>query len=48
MSITQKGGDVRRRLAAPTLAILPRVVDSMSFLYLDMVRVIQDGTGVCA
>lgn len=40
--------DARARLAAPTLAMLPRVADSLSFLYLDMVRVIQDDTGVCA
>ncbi|MEU5162260.1 type I-E CRISPR-associated endonuclease Cas1e [Streptomyces sp. NPDC020875] len=28
--------------------MLPRVADSLSFLYLDMVRVLQDDTGVCA
>ncbi|MGH3403485.1 MAG: type I-E CRISPR-associated endonuclease Cas1e [Streptosporangiaceae bacterium] len=28
--------------------MLPRVADSLSFLYLDAVRVIQDDTGVCA
>lgn len=38
----------RRRLAAPTVAMLPRVADSLSFLYLDVVRVYQDDTGVCA
>ncbi|MFH9044531.1 type I-E CRISPR-associated endonuclease Cas1e [Streptomyces sp. NPDC017966] len=27
--------------------MLPRVADSLSFLYLDMVRVVQDDTGVC-
>lgn len=48
MSAPRKGGDARRRLAAPTLAMLPRVADSLSFLYLDMVRIIQDDTGVCA
>lgn len=48
MSAPTKGGDARRRLAAPTLAMLPRVADSLSFLYLDMVRVVQDDTGVCA
>ena len=48
MSTLAKGGDARRRLAAPTLAMLPRVADSLSFLYLDMVRVVQDDTGVCA
>ncbi|MEV4949902.1 type I-E CRISPR-associated endonuclease Cas1e [Streptomyces sp. NPDC053755] len=38
----------RRRLAAPTVAMLPRVADSLSFLYLDIVRIHQDDTGVCA
>ncbi|MCN9242703.1 type I-E CRISPR-associated endonuclease Cas1e [Streptomyces sp. RY43-2] len=38
----------RRRLAAPTVAMLPRIADSLSFLYLDVVRVLQDDTGVCA
>lgn len=28
--------------------MLPRVADSLSFLYMDMVRVVQDDTGVCA
>ncbi|WP_198944831.1 CRISPR-associated endonuclease Cas1, partial [Streptomyces sp. CB03578] len=28
--------------------MLPRISDSLSFLYLDMVRVVQDDTGVCA
>ncbi|QEV43167.1 type I-E CRISPR-associated endonuclease Cas1 [Streptomyces nodosus] len=28
--------------------MLPRVTDSLSFLYLDVVRVLQDDTGVCA
>jgi CRISP-associated protein Cas1 len=40
--------NARRRLAAPTLAMLPRISDSLSFLYLDVVRVVQDDTGVCA
>ena len=40
--------DARRRLAAPTLAMLPRVADSLSFLYADVVRIVQDDTGVCA
>jgi CRISP-associated protein Cas1 len=48
MAAPNKGGDARRRLAAPTLAMLPRVADSLSFLYLDMVRIVQDDTGVCA
>ncbi|MEV0370557.1 type I-E CRISPR-associated endonuclease Cas1e [Streptomyces sp. NPDC050636] len=28
--------------------MLPRIADSLSFLYLDKVRVVQDDTGVCA
>ncbi|WP_235558531.1 type I-E CRISPR-associated endonuclease Cas1e [Sphaerimonospora mesophila] len=39
----------RRKLAAPTLAMLPRIADSLSFLYAEAVRiVVQDDTGVCA
>lgn len=38
----------RRRLAAPTVAMLPRIADSLSFLYLDIVRIHQDDTGVRA
>lgn len=38
----------RRHLSAPTVAMLPRVADSLSFLYLENVRVVQDDTGVCA
>jgi len=38
----------RARLTVPTLAMLRRVADSLSFLYLDIVRVVQDDTGVCA
>lgn len=40
--------NARQRLAAPTLAMLPRVADQLSFLYADVVRIIQDDTGVCA
>lgn len=40
--------DADRRLRAPTLVMLPRIADSLSFLYVDMVRVVQDDTGVCA
>lgn len=40
--------DARRKLAAPTVAMLPRIADSLSFLYLDLVRIHQDDTGVCA
>lgn len=42
------GANARRKLAAPTVAMLPRVADSLSFLYLDIVRIHQDDTGVCA
>ncbi|WP_030144362.1 MULTISPECIES: type I-E CRISPR-associated endonuclease Cas1e [unclassified Glycomyces] len=35
-------------LGAPALAMLPRVADSLSFLYLETVRIVQDDTGVCA
>jgi len=38
----------RRRLAAPTAVMLPRIADALSFVYLDVVRVVQDSTGVCA
>ncbi|WP_030739023.1 type I-E CRISPR-associated endonuclease Cas1e [Streptomyces sp. NRRL F-2890] len=38
----------RQRIAAPTLAMLPRVGDSLSFLYADVVRIVQDDTGVSA
>ncbi|MFI9042030.1 type I-E CRISPR-associated endonuclease Cas1e [Streptomyces sp. NPDC053726] len=38
----------RRKLTAPTVAMLPRIADSLSFLYLDIVRIHQDDTGVCA
>ncbi|MGW2964940.1 type I-E CRISPR-associated endonuclease Cas1e [Streptomyces sp. NPDC001220] len=48
MSAPTQSGQGRRRLAAPTIAMLPRVIDSLSFLYLDVVRVHQDDTGVCA
>lgn len=42
------GVTARRRFAAPTVAMLPRIADSLSFLYLDLVRIVQDSTGVCA
>lgn len=44
----RKPSDARRKLAAPTVAMLPRIADSLSFLYLDIVRIHQDDTGVCA
>ncbi|TQL75389.1 CRISPR-associated Cas1 family protein [Stackebrandtia endophytica] len=40
--------DPRKKLGAPALAMLPRIGDSLSFLYLETVRVVQDDTGVCA
>ncbi|MCC3768639.1 type I-E CRISPR-associated endonuclease Cas1e [Streptomyces sp. UNOC14_S4] len=51
MTVTpsRKGqSSARRRIAAPTLAMLPRVGDSLSFLYADVVRIVQDDTGVSA
>lgn len=48
MSVGARNSDARTKLAAPTLAMLPKVADSLSFLYLDLVRVVQDDTGVCA
>jgi CRISP-associated protein Cas1 len=41
-------GKARARLAVPTLTMLPKVADSLSFLYMDIVRIVQDDTGVCA
>lgn len=38
----------RRALARPTLAMLPKVSDNLSFLYADIVRIVQTDTGVCA
>lgn len=40
--------DPRRLLTSPTVAMLPRAGDSLSFLYLENVRITQDNTGVCA
>lgn len=48
MTTAAQNGTARRKLESPTLAMLPRVADSLSFLYLDAVRVYQDDTGVCA
>lgn len=45
---TGAGRTARQRLGTPTLAMLPRVVDSLSFLYLESVRIVQDDTGICA
>jgi CRISPR-associated protein Cas1 len=38
----------RRKIASPTAAMIPRIGDSLSFLYLDMMRIIQDDTGLIA
>ncbi|GAA2052198.1 type I-E CRISPR-associated endonuclease Cas1e [Catenulispora yoronensis] len=38
----------RRKIAVPTAAMIPRIGDSLSFLYLDMMRIIQDDTGLIA
>ena len=43
-----RNSDPKARLAVPTLAMLPKIADSLSFLYLDIVRIVQDDTGVCA
>ncbi|ACY96532.1 type I-E CRISPR-associated endonuclease Cas1e [Thermomonospora curvata] len=47
MSITTPR-NARQRLAAPTAAMLPRIGDSLSFLYIDIARIVQDDTGVKA
>ncbi|WP_211240461.1 type I-E CRISPR-associated endonuclease Cas1e [Haloglycomyces albus] len=46
--MTTNVGDPRARLNRPTLALIPRVADSLSFLYINFCRVIQDDTGVTA
>ncbi len=48
MSTGPGRGGASARLARPTLTMLPSIADSLSFLYLDRVRVVQDDTGVCA
>ncbi|MFW6641017.1 type I-E CRISPR-associated endonuclease Cas1e [Nocardiopsis algeriensis] len=40
--------DARKALARPTLAMLPKVSDNLSFLYADICRIVQTDTGVCA
>ncbi|MEY9212256.1 type I-E CRISPR-associated endonuclease Cas1 [Thermobifida halotolerans] len=40
--------NARKALARPTLAMLPRVSDGLSFLSVDICRVVQTDTGVCA
>lgn len=41
-------GEARRKLASPTLSMLPRISDGLSFLYVDIARIEQTDTGVCA
>ncbi len=38
----------KQKLGRPTLAMLPRIADSLSFLYVESVRITQDDTGVLA
>ena len=40
--------ELAHRLAAPSLAMLPRVIDQLSFIYIDMARVEQDDNGTAA
>lgn len=40
--------DAKKNFIRPTLAMLPRVSDGLSFLYADIVRIVQTDTGVCA
>ncbi|GLU49911.1 type I-E CRISPR-associated endonuclease Cas1e [Nocardiopsis ansamitocini] len=40
--------NARKLLARPTLAMLPRVSDGLSFLFADICRIVQTDTGVCA
>ncbi|MEU3020282.1 type I-E CRISPR-associated endonuclease Cas1e [Nocardiopsis sp. NPDC007018] len=37
-----------KKLARPTLAMLPKVSENLSFLYADICRIVQTDTGVCA
>ncbi|CUU56583.1 CRISP-associated protein Cas1 [Parafrankia irregularis] len=46
MSVTRAPQTAKHRLGRPTLAMLPRVADSLSFLYLESVRITQDDTGI--
>ncbi|WP_116244541.1 type I-E CRISPR-associated endonuclease Cas1e [Nocardiopsis sp. FIRDI 009] len=41
-------GNAKKELLRPTLAMLPRVSDGLSFLYADVVRIVQTDSGVCA
>ncbi|MFJ4435725.1 type I-E CRISPR-associated endonuclease Cas1e [Streptomyces sp. NPDC088923] len=41
-------GTARKRIGKPNAAMLPRIGDSLSFLFLDQARVEQDATGVKA
>lgn len=46
--MTAPARNARQRLAKPTAAMLPRIGDSLSFLYIDVARIVQDDTGVKA
>jgi CRISPR-associated protein Cas1 len=48
MSVNRRNDNARARLNAPTLTMLPKVADSLSFLYMDIVRIVQSDTGVRA
>lgn len=48
MSVTRPPMTAKHRLGRPTLAMLPRVADSLSFLYMESVRITQDDTGILA
>ncbi len=48
MSAPRSKPDAKHRLGRPTLAMLPRVADCLSFLYMESVRITQDDTGVLA
>ena len=40
--------DLPRQLATPTLAMLPRVIDQLSYIYVDKARIEQDDNGTAA
>jgi len=48
VSVARSRGTAKQRLGQPTLAMLPRVADSLSFLYMESVRIARDRTGVLA
>ncbi|MFW5421017.1 type I-E CRISPR-associated endonuclease Cas1 [Nocardiopsis sp. CNT-189] len=46
--MSESDSSAKQRFARPTLAMLPRVSDGLSFLFADIVRIVQTDTGVCA